>query len=458
MADVLGLFTDILGDEGVVAGEQISEDYEHDEALSSHPVRPEAVLLPRTTEDVSAILRTANEHGIPVTARGAGSGISGAAIPVEGGVIVSFERMNAIIEIDVDNHVAVVEPGVRLAQLDEALAPHGFVYPVRPGESSASIGGTVNTNAAGMRAVKYGVTRHHVIGLEVVLPSGEVIHTGGKIVKVSSGYDLTQLIIGSEGTLGLVTKVWIKLSPRLPKGATVLAPFATLDEVTSAIPKILASGLQPLILEYIDLLTMMVIVMDSGIELGISDEIRQTALAYLVVSLEDNHEDRLEQDTVALGELLAGELGALDVFVLPQGAASDLIQAREHAFYAAKTRGFHDVIDVVVPRAKLPDFVRAVGEISQEFSSGIVGCGHAGDGNVHMAVLQEDPEIRNKIMHRLLSSGLELGGAISGEHGIGRMKKPYFLAYEDPTKVDLMRGIKRVFDPNGILNPGVIFD
>jgi glycolate oxidase len=277
-------------------------------------------------------------------------------------------------------------------------------------------------------------------------------------VKVSSGYDLTQLIIGSEGTLGLVTKVWIKLSPRLPKGATVLAPFATLDEVTSAIPKILASGLQPLILEYIDLLTMMVIVMDSGIELGISDEIRQTALAYLVVSLEDNHEDRLEQDTVALGELLAGELGALDVFVLPQGAASDLIQAREHAFYAAKTRGFHDVIDVVVPRAKLPDFVRAVGEISQEFSSGIVGCGHAGDGNVHMAVLQEDPEIRNKIMHRLLSSGLELGGAISGEHGIGRMKKPYFLAYEDPTKVDLMRGIKRVFDPNGILNPGVIFD
>ena len=254
-------------------------------------------------------------------------------------MVVSFERMNRIVEIDTDNGVAVVEPGVRLAELDDALAPHGLVYPVRPGEDSASLGGTINTNAAGMRAVRYGVTRNHVLGLEMVLPTGEVVRSGGKVVKISSGYDLTQVVIGSEGTLALVTRIWLKLSRRPANTQTILAPFATLDQITAAIPTILGAGLDPLILEYIDLLTMAAILNRSGMDLGIPEEIRTTALAYLVVQLSDDLPERAEQDAVRLGELLHGELGAMDVFVLPGEAATQLIPAREHAFYAAKDRG-----------------------------------------------------------------------------------------------------------------------
>lgn len=458
MTDLATIFGDALPSDRVRVDEAITDDYGHDETLSARPHRPGAVLLPETTDEVAAILATANEHGIPVTARGAGSGLSGAAIPDHDGIVVSFERMNQVIEVDVDNGVAVVEPGVRLAQLDEALAPLGLVYPVRPGEDSATLGGTVNTNAAGMRAVRYGVTRNHVLGLELVLPTGEIVRSGGKIVKISSGYDLTQLVIGSEGTLALVTRIWVKLSRRPANTQTVLAPFEKLDQVTAAVPSILAAGLQPLILEYIDMLTMAAILNRSGMDLGISEEIRSSALAYLVVQLDDDRPERVEQDTVALGEMLTDELGAMDVFVLPGDAAGQLITAREQAFYAAKEIGFHDIIDVVVPRAALPDYVRRVGEIATEFSSGIVGCGHAGDGNVHMSVLQADEDVREKIMEALLTAGVELGGAISGEHGIGRHKKPWFLALTDPVNVRLMQGIKAAFDPHGILNPGAIFD
>lgn len=458
MADVSAIFGALLPADRVLLDDAVSEDYGHDETMSATPHRPAAVLLPETTDEVAAILAAADEHRVPVTARGAGSGLSGAAIPDHDGIVVSFERMTRIVEVDTDNGVAIVEPGVRLAELDEALAPHGLVYPVRPGEDSATLGGTINTNAAGMRAVRYGVTRNHVLGLEMVLPSGEVVRTGGKIVKVSSGYDLTQVVIGSEGTLALVTRIWLRLSRRPANTQTVLAPFATLDEVTAAIPTILAAGLDPLILEYIDLLTMAAILNRSGMDLGIPEETRSTALAYLVVQLSDDLPERAEQDAVRLGELLHGELGAMDVFVLPGDAADQLITAREQAFYAAKEIGFHDIIDVVVPRAALPDYVRRVGEIATEFSSGIVGCGHAGDGNVHMSVLQADDAIRDRIMDALLSAGVELGGAISGEHGIGRHKKPWFLRLTDPVNLRLMRGIKTAFDPHGILNPGAVFD
>lgn len=457
MADVAAIVGELLPAGQVLLGDAVTDDYGHDETLSATPHRPAAVLLPETTDEVSAILAAADEHGIAVTARGAGSGLSGAAIPDHGGIVVSFERMNRILEIDTDNGVAVVEPGVRLAELDDALAPLGLVYPVRPGEDSASIGGTVNTNAAGMRAVRYGVTRNHVLGLEMVLASGEVVRSGGKIVKIAAGYDLTQLVIGSEGTLALVTKVWLRLSRRPAHPQTVLAPFATLDQVTAAVPRILAAGLDPLVLEYIDMLTMGAILHRSGMDLGIPEQTRATALAYLVVQVADDRPERAEQDTIALGELLA-ELGAMDVYVLPGDAAGQLIAAREQAFYAAREVGFHDLIDVVVPRAALPDYVRRVGEIATEFSSGIVGCGHAGDGNVHMSVLQADEAIRDQVMQALLVAGVELGGAISGEHGIGRHKKPWFLQLTDPVAVRLMQGVKATFDPNGILNPGAVLD
>jgi glycolate oxidase len=456
-AEVSQLFAGVVGAGNVLVGDAIGDDYTHDEALSAGPQVPLAVVRPGSASEVAAVLRLADERRIPVTARGAGTGMSGACIPEPDGIVVSFERMNRIVEIDEENFVAVVEPGVQLDQLDAALARLGLIYPVFPGENSASLGGNVNTNAGGMRAVKYGVTRHHVLGVEAVLPSGEVISCGGKIVKVSTGYDLTQLIVGSEGTLALVTQATLRLYPRAGHAATLLAPFATIDQVTAAVPRIVGSGVGPLILEYIDMLTMAAATAHVGLDLGIPSTVQESALAYLVVALESTHADRLAEDTEATATLLS-TLGAIDVYVLPDGAAAQLIDAREKAFWVAKANGADDIIDVVVPRASVPAFMARVAEIASEHSSWVAGCGHAGDGNVHMAVFQPDPSVRSQVMHALFTAGMELGGAISGEHGLGRSKKRYFLELEDPAKIALMRRIQAAFDPHGILNPGTLFD
>ncbi len=455
--DLIGDLAASLGADRVLSGDAVGEDYTHDEALTATPVKPAAVVLPGTTADVAAVLRVAGRHRVPVTARGSGTGLSGACIPVEGGIVVSFERMGAIVEIDRENFIVTVEPGVRLEQLDAELAPLGLVYPVFPGEYSASLGGNVGTNAGGMRAVKYGVTRHHVLGVEAVLASGEVIRCGGKVVKSSTGYDLTQLIIGSEGTLAIVTQVLLKVYPRPAHQTTVLAPFATLDQVTAAVPALVRSGVGPLILEYIDMLTMAAATQFVGLDLGIPAEVKDAAMAYLVVALESTHADRLDEDAHTVSEMLH-ELGAIDVYHLPPGAAAGLIDAREKAFWVAKANGADDIIDVVVPRAAVPEYMARVSEIASEQKAWIAGCGHAGDGNVHMAVFQKDPEVRARILHALLEAGMALGGAISGEHGLGTEKAGYFLELEDPVKIDLMRRIKAAFDPHGILNPGTILD
>ncbi len=457
MEGIVEVLSAVVGADHVRAGEQLRPEDSHDEALGAAPVVPVAVVCPGTTAEVAGVLAACTEHRVPVTARGSGSGLSGACTPVAGGIVVSFERMDHVVDIDTVGHVAVVQPGVQLDELDAALAPHGLVYPVRPGEYSASLGGNVSTNAGGMQAVKHGVTRHHVLGLELVLATGEVLRTGGRTVKSSSGYDLTQLVIGSEGTLALVTEVTLKLQPRPPHAATVLAPFSTLEEVAAAVPQVIARGVGPSVLEYIDLLTMEAIRAEYGIELGVPDDVRATALAYLVLRLESSHDDRLDADVEAVAALLV-ELGAPDVYVLPHGAADALIEAREKAFWLAKANGADDIVDVAVPRGAIPALMARVAALGETSGSWIAGCGHAGDGNVHLAVFQPDAARRHEVMTELFRTALDLGGVISGEHGIGTEKKPYFLALEDPNKIALMRRIKQAFDPAGILNPGTIFD
>lgn len=457
-ADVTRLLAGIVGEAEVLTGARISPDYSHDEALGATAVFPLAVVRPGSTSDVARILEVASSNRVPVTARGSGTGLSGAAIPEAGGLVVSFERMNRILEVDTDNHVAVVQPGVTLQQLNDALAPHGLFYPVFPGEASASLGGNVATNAGGMRAVKYGVTRHHVLGLEIVLADGAVLRTGGKFVKSSTGYDLTQLVVGSEGTLALVTEVTVRLHHKPAHHVTAVAPFGTLEDVTRAVPVIAGSGLGPVILEYIDAITMSAITSSAELDLAVPNEIKDKALAYLVVVLEDDHASRLDEDTESLGTSLS-ELGALDVYVLPPHAGRQLIEARERAFFVARASGAHDIVDVVVPRSSIAAYMAAVAELATEHQAFMTGCGHVGDGNVHLSVFQPDPEARDRLLHALFSRSMELGGAISGEHGVGRAKKKHFLELEDPAKLALLRRIKAVFDPQLILAPGnTLFD
>jgi glycolate oxidase len=447
----------IVGEKHVLVGDAIDPDYTRDESLTVAAVVPRAVVRPANTQDVSKVLAFASQQRLPVVARGAGTGLSGACTPVADGIVLSLERMDRILEIDEENQVAVCEPFVRLTELYAAVEAKGLMYAIMPGESSATVGGNVNTNAGGMQAVKYGVTRHHVLGLELVLADGTVLRTGGKFVKVSSGYDLTQLVIGSEGTLAIVTEVIVKLVPRLPHRQTVLAPFKTLAEITHAIPKLVATGLAPMMLEYIDVLTMASILQRSKMDLGIEPKLREQAMAYLLVVIEGRAAESVERDATELGDKCM-ELGAMDVFMLPSQAGRQLIEAREQSFWAGKAAGAGDIIDAVVPRAAIARYIDKAAQIAAEHQALVVGCGHAGDGNVHLAVFHAEPAVRTQVTKALLTAGVELGGAVSGEHGIGRAKKHYYASLEDPHKLELQRRIKSAFDPNGILNPTAIFD
>jgi len=443
MSDLLEQLRKAVGESHVLVGDAIHADYTHDETLTLSPVVPRALVQPVSTDEVSEVLRLATEHQIPVVARGSGTGLSGAASPMADGILLAFDRMNRIREIDIENQVAVVEPGVTLEQLNAALHPLGLTYPVSPGEQTASLGGNVGTNAGGMRAVRYGVTRHHVLGLEIVLADGRVLRTGGRFVKSSTGYDLTQLLVGSEGTLAVTTEVTVKVQPRLTETTTVLVPFATLAEVTHAVPRIVASGVNPTILEYADALVLGSITRSAGLDLGIPEDVQQRALAYLVV---------VDEDVERLGTLL-GDLGAIDVYVLPPQAGASLITARERLFFVSKAAGCDDIIDAVIPRAAIPDYLAKVAELAAAHETFVSGCGHVGDGNVHLAVFQPDVEKRKALTREIFRIAVEAGGAISGEHGLGTEKMPYFLEMADPAALELMRAIKHAFDPMGILAP-----
>jgi len=456
MATVAEKFATIVGPANVLAGDRIGPDYHHDEALVGPPQAPRYLVYPGSAEETAALLVMASDAGVPVTARGSGTGLSGACRPVADGLVLSFERMATILEIDVDNQVAIVQPGVTLAALEEATRPYGLMYSVFPGEQSASIGGNVATNAGGMRAVRYGVTRHNVLGLQAALASGDLIRTGGKLTKVSTGYDLTQLIIGSEGTLALATEVTLRLFPRPAHSATLMVAFDDLTAVMAAVPTVLRTGVAPSILEYLDTRTLDALSQAQGLELGIDPTVRSAAQAYLVIGLDNREQDRLDADITMIGELLDNS-GSLDIYVLNGNSARLLIEARDKAFWSAKAAHADEILDVVVPRASMPEFfVRAEG-LARLSNAHLAGCGHAGDGNVHLAVFCPDDD-REHLLHSIFSIALELGGAISGEHGLGRIKTAHFSALTDPANLALMRRIKDSFDPAGILNPGVILD
>ena len=455
--DLRNELVSIVGLDAATFSPHHNPDDLHDESLHRAPREPYAVVHPRTTEQVSAIARLASAHQVPITARGSGTGLSGGATPVTGGIVVSFSRMDKVLRVDTNDHVAVVQPGVTLRALHDVLATSGLRYPVYPGELSGSLGGNVNTNAGGMRAVRHGVTRHHVVGLELVLADGTIMRTGGAVVKSSSGYDITQLIIGSEGTLALVTEITLRLSPSFDCSATVLVPFADLDQVTRVVPSIVASGIQPSMLEYIDLLTMASITKAADLELGIDDEVAAATTAYLVVVLETRTESQLDLDIARLAALVH-DARALEVYVLPAGAATRLIEARERVFWVSKAAGADELIDVVVPRSKVPQFLEAASDIAQRHHAFIAGCGHVGDGNVHLSVFQPDDAERQALLMELFAYGIELGGQVSGEHGIGRDKQAPFLALSDAALIGLQREIKRVFDPQHLLNPYRLLD
>jgi glycolate oxidase len=442
---------DIVNGDVTFAGAHAESDL-HDESLHQRTREPFAVARPHSSEEVVQLARWASRHEIPVTPRGSGTGLSGGATPVNGGLVISFDQMRALVRVDVRDHVAVVQAGITLRELNEQLLGTGLHYPVYPGELSGSLGGNVNTNAGGMRAVRHGVTRHHVLGLEVVLVDGTVLKTGGPVVKSSSGYDLTQLIIGSEGTLALVTEVTLKLSPVLTNSATMLVPFSDLRAVTRVVPELISSGLSPSILEYLDVLTMTSLSKGTDLHLGVNPDVARATAAYLIVVIETRTPEQLEGDLVAAAALVE-DAGALDVYVLEGAAATQLIEARERVFWLTKSAGANEIIDVVVPRSSVPAFLEDVGELATRYGAFVAGCGHVGDGNVHLSIFQPDDEKRDALLLELFRAGLARGGAVSGEHGLGIDKRGPYLALADPALVELQRKIKHVFDPKGLLNP-----
>ena len=449
----------IVGPKNVLVAEEERERYSCDEMPVSKPHFPDVVVKPEDAAAVSKVLRLANEKRIAVTPRGGGTGVCGGCIPVYGGILLSLERMNRILEIDEENFVAVVEPGVVLADLYRAVEERGLYYPLYPGETSAFIGGNVATNAGGMRAVKYGVTRHFVLGLEAVLATGEIVETGGKFVKCSTGYDLTQLIIGSEGTLAVVTKIILKLTTRPERREVLFIPFNRLQDAINAVPDILRHKITPVGIEFMERDIIQIVEQSLDREIPFHDY-----EAFLMIIIDGESEGEILEAARRIEEVCLGN-GAVDVFVPgSERAKRELLEARERFYPAVKQTGLMETADVVVPRSKIPEFITRVKEIAVKHQMPILGFGHAGDGNVHLMLLGKDmaqDAWRGKlpqVFADIYQVGASLGGVISGEHGIGFDKKSYLTMTMDRELIQLMRRIKRAFDPNNILNPGKIFD
>jgi glycolate oxidase len=453
---IVALLAGIVGSRNVLTGDEL-ENYSRDETPRAKSFLPEVVVKPEDSSSVARVLKLANERIIPVTPRGGGTGLSGGSTPVCGGIVLSLEKMNRIIEIDDDNFVATVEAGAPLSELYQAVAEHGLYYPLYPGEASAAIGGNVATNAGGMRAVKYGVTRHFVLGLEAVLPAGQIIQTGGKFVKSSTGYDLTQLLVGSEGTLAAVTKVVLRLIPPPKRTEILFIPFHNLHSAINSVPEILRQGIVPIGIEFMERDIINMTEQYTGKEIPSHDYD-----AFLMMIVEGNDEEEIHRQAGEIGAICQKN-GAVDVFVpSSERAKRNLLESREKFYHVLKRAGMLEFTDVVVPRSSIAVFVETAKRMGKEYGIPIIAIGHAGDGNVHLAFMGETRDGAGggseELLAKVCQLGVSLGGTISGEHGVGLDKKDYLHMVAGTDKMELMRRIKMAFDPNGIMNPHKVFD
>lgn len=454
--DILKLKS-IAGDANVLWGDEISPDYGHDE-LGGIEKMPEVLVRVHTTKEISNIMKYAWERTIPVTVRGSGTGLVGSAVPVEGGILLETTQMNKILELDRDTLTVTVQPGVLLMELAAFCEENDFLYPPDPGEKSATIGGNISTNAGGMRAVKYGVTRDYVRALTVVMPNGEIMELGGKVAKNSSGYSLKDLVIGSEGTLCIITEAVLKLVP-LPKiSVSLLVPFPDMKSAIEAVPQIIRTKVIPTAIEYMSRDT--ILFSESYLGKKFPDTKND---AYILLTFDGNTEAQVEADMKTVADLCL-EIGALDAYIVDTEERKKAVWSARGAFLEAikASTPEMDECDVVVPVNKVDEFIKFTHALADEMNVRIPSFGHAGDGNLHIYICRDSlddkawEDVLNKCFDRMYQKAEEMGGLVSGEHGIGYAKKEYLKKQYGSEKIELMKGIKGVFDTKNILNPGKI--
>jgi glycolate oxidase len=457
----LEAFKAIVGEQYVLIDEEALQHYAHDETEDLH-FRPDVILKPRTAEEISEVLKICNRYKIPVTPRGAGTGLSGGALPHLGGVLLSIERLNSIISIDERNLQVITEAGVITEVLQNGLKEKGLFYPPDPSSrGTCLIGGNIAENSGGPKAVKYGVVKDYVLNLEVVLATGEIIWTGANVLKNATGYNLTQLVVGSEGTLGIVTKIVLKLLPHPKHDLLMLVPFKSAENACAAVSAIFMAGYTPSALEFMerDALEWVMRFVDNSI-VAIEDDIK----AHLLIEVDGNDMDVLMKEMEGIGEVvMAYECGEI-LFADDAQQKAELWKLRRRVGEAVKSHSVYKEEDTVVPRAELPVLLKGVKDIGKKYGFHSVCYGHAGDGNLHVNIIKGD--LSDEEWNGSLKSGIReifelvksLGGTISGEHGIGLVQKEYMDIIFKEKELELMRQIKKVFDPNGILNKGKIFD
>lgn len=458
-ADILTRITAIVGDTFVITGGDEMQRYSHDETEDLRYC-PEVVVKPNTPEQVSALLKLCNDNLISVTPRGAGTGLSGGALPVMGGLLISMERFNNIINIDDANLQATVEPGVITQIFMDAVVEKGLLYPVDPAsKGSCFIGGNVSHGSGGPRVVKYGTIREYILNLQVVLPNGEIIWTGANTLKYASGYNLTQLFIGSEGTLGIVTKIVTKLIPAPTQSALMLASFGSNEDGCAAVSAIFRAGIVPSALEFMERRGVEWVIAHNNIAFDLRDDVN----AFLLIEVDGNNMDTIFGDCDKINAVLE-EFGCKDVLFADTAAQKEeLWRMRRIMGESVKSNSVYKEEDTVVPRAALPQLIKGIKDVGGRYGFESVCYGHAGDGNLHVNIIKggmSDEDWNTKLkngIREIFELTVALGGTISGEHGIGLVQKEFMPVKYSEVHLGLMRGIKAVFDPNGIMNPGKIF-